>query len=191
MSDDVNEFEIAKSISDLLKRVDSARQQRILRWVAESLDVTLHVRSVLPHEDSTHKALDVSQSAPSESSRLQPIDIKSFVASKTPKSDNQFAAVVAYFYRFVAPDHQETISAETLQDATRLAGRTRLGNPLATLNNAKQQGYLDAAGRGLFRINTVGENLVAMTLPGTGESARSTVTKRSSPKKGANKQRAR
>ena len=35
-----------------------------------------------------------------------------------------------------------------------------------TLNNAKAQGYLDAAERGTFRINTVGENLVAMTFTG-------------------------
>jgi hypothetical protein len=171
--------------------VDAGHQQRILRWVAESLYVSLYVRSAVPHEDSPHKGPDNDQSAPLDSLRVQPLDIKSFVASKTPKSDNQFAAVVAYFHRFVSPDRQEVISADILQDATRLAGRARLGNPLATLNNAKQQGYLDAAGRGMFRVNTVGENLVAMTLPGTGETTRPTATKRSSPKKGAKKQRAR
>ena len=38
-----------------------------------------------------------------------------------------------------------------------------------TLNNAKNQGYLDSAERGAFQINSVGENLVAMTLPGGAE----------------------
>jgi hypothetical protein len=36
------------------------------------------------------------------------------------------------------------------------------------LNNAKNQGYLNPAARGEYAINTVGENLVAMTLPGGG-----------------------
>jgi hypothetical protein len=36
-------------------------------------------------------------------------------------------------------------------------------------NNALNQGYFDRAERGEFKLNAVGENLVAMALPGTGE----------------------
>ena len=81
----------------------------------------------------------------------------------------QFAAVVAYYYRFEAsPDTQlESISAEVLQDAARLVNRHRLSRPRQTLINARAQGYLDQVDRGQYRINSVGENLVAMTLPGT------------------------
>ena len=88
--------------------------------------------------------------------------------AKKPKSDVQFAAVVAYYYRFDASpeNRKETIDARALQDAARLAGRRRPPKPLMTLNNAKNLGYLDAPARGQFQINTVGENLVAMTLPG-------------------------
>jgi hypothetical protein len=95
-------------------------------------------------------------------------DIKSFIATKNPKSDVQYAAVVAYYYRFEAQesDRKESITSEVLQQSTRLAGRKRLEKPIMTLNNAKNLGYLDSAARGEFRINTVGENLVAMTLPG-------------------------
>lgn len=80
----------------------------------------------------------------------------------------QFSAVVAYYYRFVAPPDQrrEMIDSEVLQDAARPAGRTRPPKPHMTLTNAKNQGYLDKIGRGEFKLNTVGENLVAMTLPG-------------------------
>jgi len=39
------------------------------------------------------------------------------------------------------------------------------------LNNAVALGYLDRAGRGEFKLNAVGENLVAMTLPGSGADA--------------------
>ena len=80
----------------------------------------------------------------------------------------QFAAVVAYYYRFEAPSDEslESISPEVLQNAARLANRHRLSRPRQTLLNAKAQGYLDLAERGQYRINSVGENLVAMTLPG-------------------------
>jgi hypothetical protein len=97
--------------------------------------------------------------------------MKTFVATKAPKSDVQFAATVAYYYRFEAPaaSRRETIDGDTLQEAARLAGRSRLGNPRATLSNAKTLGYLDGNAPGEFSINSVGENLVAMTLPGTPE----------------------
>lgn len=106
------------------------------------------------------------QAAPTSSAA--PTDIKQFTASKAPKSDQQFAAVVAYFYRFVASEaeRKDAITAEDLKDAARKVGRKRPHR--VTLNNAKNAGYLDAAERGNFKINTVGENLVAVTLPGNG-----------------------
>jgi len=83
----------------------------------------------------------------------------------------QFATTVAYYYRFEAPaaSRRETIDGDTLQEGARLAGRNRLAKPRNTLNNAKSLGYLDSNAPGEFSINSVGENLVAMTLPGTPE----------------------
>ena len=58
----------------------------------------------------------------------------------------------------------------TLADAIRLvSGWNQPKRPQMTLFNAKNQGYLDAAGDGKFKINSVGENLVTMTLGGGGE----------------------
>ncbi len=99
-----------------------------------------------------------------------PVDIKSFVLQKSPRSDMQFASVVAFWYRFEAPPAQrsDSINGSMLQEAARLAGRRRPPNPGTTLNNAKNHGYLDSAGKGAFALNSVGENLVAMTLGGDG-----------------------
>jgi hypothetical protein len=112
-------------------------------------------------------------------------DIKSFVAAKAPKSDVQFATTVAYYYRFEAPPAQrrEAIDGDALQEAARLAGRARLSNPRQTLNNAKGLGYLDSNVPGEFVVNSVGENLVAMTLPGSGETGNSRPRVRRAPKK--------
>lgn len=117
-------------------------------------------------------------------------DIRSFTAMKAPKSDQQFAAVVAYFYQFEAKpnDRKEFIDADTMKEAARLAGRPQVQRWNMTLTNAKNAGYLDGAGSGQFKLSSVGENLVAITLP---DNERPTRPKRSStsrkPKKGASK----
>lgn len=98
--------------------------------------------------------------------------MKSFIAEKGPRSDNQFAAAVAYYWRFEAPEgsRKNRITAADLQDACRLAQRSRLGRPRQTLVNAAGMGYLDRVAQGEYSLNTVGENLVAVTLPGGGAS---------------------
>jgi hypothetical protein len=53
--------------------------------------------------------------------------------------------------------------------------------PAQTLINAHGAGLLDTAERGAYAINSVGENLVAMTLPG--EAADSSGKKRGTKKK--------
>lgn len=165
MSGEDNDFDVAKKISDLLKGTGKDRQQKILRWVAENFDVSL-----APATLDSRSGPAMSDTTPSGAPSSQPgraPDIKSFVDSKNPKSDNQFAAVVAYYYAFEAPVDQrlDSISADTLREAARLAQRKRLATPLVTLNHAKNRGYLDIAERGQYRINSVGENLVAMALP--------------------------
>lgn len=188
MTGTASDFDVAKSVTELLEKLDRGRQELVLRWVRESL-----------HLDPTPSArqADQAQAAPAPSSGAGPnpgpgtpagasqVDIKAFTEEKQPKSDMQFSAVVAYYYRFIAPVDQrrEVIDAEVLQDAARLSGRPRPPKPYMTLNNAKNQGYLDKSGRGEFKLNTVGENLVAMTLPGDLAATRQTSRSRSPSKK--------
>src|SRR6266851_2201197 len=188
---EIEDFDTAKAVFEKLKDVPAERRKRILTWVAEGLGVVLPAAPALvappmvtPHAPSTPVA------PPGHSPQTPPTDIKTFVATKAPKSDVQFAATVAYYYRFEAPaaSRRETIDGDTLQEAARLAGRNRLANPRTTLNNAKNLGYLDGNSPGEFSINSVGENLVAMTLPGTpeggGKAKRTKRTKRAKKKNG-------
>jgi hypothetical protein len=113
-------------------------------------------------------------------------DIKTFIAAKRPRKDVQFAATVAYYYRFEAPqaERKDEINKDDLQEATRKAGRERFGNPLQTLNNAHTLGLLDrGSDKGTFTINSVGENLVAMTLPGDGTTGSKPQGRKRAPKK--------
>jgi hypothetical protein len=159
-------FDAAKAIVETLQGLDKTHQERAIRFATESLGLSPSAEAQAPVMTGHSEALP--PPSPLDAKR-HASDIKQFTTAKAPKSDQQFAAVVAYFYRFEAPESQrrESIGAEDLTEAARLAGRSRPSKPLQTLNNAKQSGYLDSIERGRFQISTVGENLVAVTLPGT------------------------
>ncbi len=153
-----DDLDAVRAIAAALEGFDAPSQERILRWARERVGLG----SVGPPTPPAPGAPAQTQGAP-----LVAKDIKSFVDAKGPKTDNQFAAVVAYYYRFEAPpaEQKTSITATDLQDATRKAGRARLKKPIDTLHNAHKKGLLDKAGTGAFSVNTVGENLVAMILP--------------------------
>ncbi len=179
----LDDLEAVRTIATTLQVFSSDDQERIIRWVREKLGLSKIPAGANPLGTPT-QAEDKQFGASA--------NIKSFVQQKTPKSDNEFAAVVAYFHRFVAAEKErkEEISSGDLQDATRKAEYKRLKRPSDTLNNAFKSGLLDkGSGRGLFKINTVGENLVAMALPVGG--TKGTIHKVSLPRKIAGKRRLR
>ena len=192
MSAEENDFDVAKKVADLLNPIGKERQQKILRWVAENFEVAIAAAPAAAAPDQPAGSQGRGQITPTP----RATNIKSFVDAKNPKSDNQFAAVVAYYYAFEAPpdERRETITADLLRDAARLAQRKRLGTPSMTLAHAKSRGYLDAADRGQYRINSVGENLVAMALPSSAAVAEAThksgAGRRSSKKKATSPKRA-
>jgi len=166
-----DDLEAVRAVATALGGFSPEEQERIIRWAREKLGLAPTPR-ITSETSAPHPSTMASPPQTSEPN-AQPIapgarDLKTFVTTKRPKSDVQFAATVAYFYRFEAPPEQRRneIDKATLQDACRLAGRERLQNPLNTLNNAKNLGLLDSGSEaGKFAVNTVGENLVAMTLP--------------------------
>ena len=163
-----NEFDAAKMIVEALQGLDKQLQARALRFASESLGLQ-PFSPTLSIGTAAQQSISLA-TGPSNIPLSKSMDIRQFVEAKVPKSDQQFAAVVAYYYHFEAPDveRKEFINAKLLQEATRLAGRSRLRNPIKTLHNAKNSGYLDSSGGGNFKISTVGENLVAIALPGKG-----------------------
>lgn len=159
-----DEFEALRTISQTLEPFSTDDQARILRWMSEKLGISPAAHTLL----TTTPPITPPPAAPGGR-----VDIKSFVAAKQPKNDTQFAAVVAYYYRFEAAEQKEAISKDDLLAACRLVGRDRPPAPGQTLRNAMNAGLLDSAERGTFAINSVGENLVAVTLPGDGSASSS------------------
>jgi len=188
MSQQKDDLEAVRKVTDALEGFDSNDQERIIRWAREKIG--LSVAAVSPQ-------MPPSFSAPAPGTAPQPAtphlpattakDLKTFVAEKNPKNDVQFAATVAYYHRFEAPEklRKAEINADNLQEACRLVGRERFKSPYQTLRNAHTLGLLDKGDlSGTFTVNSVGENLVAVTLPGDGSGTTRTKKKNKAKKKG-------
>ncbi len=185
-----DDLDAVRAVVDAIKDFKSDEQQRIFRWVAEKLGLPQPFAAVV-HAQPPPVGMPPGVTPPAPLN-MPPTpagtttDIKTFITAKRPNKDVQFAAAVAYYYRFEAPpaERKDAINKEDLQEATRKAGRERFGNPLVTLNNAHTLGLLDRGSeKGTFTINSVGENLVAMTLPDTGTKKSKTQGKKRAAKK--------
>jgi hypothetical protein len=159
-----DEFDTTRIIVEALTPFDAKSQELIIRWAREKLGLQPAQSPIAPPAGPA----PLIPPRDSVGAGGRPPDIKAFVETKKPQSDNQFAAVVAYYYQFEAPENErkQAITKEDLQDATRKVGRDRINLPGQTLINAHGRGYFDKAERGTYKLTTVGENLVAMALPG-------------------------
>lgn len=167
MTKPTDKFEATRIVTETIQEFDPKDQAMIFRWAAETLGLpepfagpsTVAERPVSASPQAASSVLPTGGAAP---------DIQSFVKTKNPRSDVQFAATVAYYYQFVAPESERktSISESDLVDACRKVGRERPQKPYFTLNNAFHAGLLDRPEKGSFSLNAVGENLVALTLPG-------------------------
>jgi len=190
-----DDLEAVRAVVEALTDFKPDEQQRIFRWAAEKLGMPTPFGPAAHHLPPAAPAPHAPVGAPPPL-HLPPsgTDIKSFIAAKKPRSDVQFAATMAYYYRFEAPEaeRKDSVNKDDLQEAARKANRDRFANPLKTLQNAHQLGLLDkGTEKATFTINSVGENLVAMTLPGDGSSSvKPKKPKKKSAKKAAAKKTA-
>ena len=200
MSPNHDDLDALRVVVDAVKDFDHEDQKRIFRWAGEKLGLppvfeNTEIGQMTPAQGTPARTPE--QPAVHPSTPATSKDIKSFIVEKNPPNDVQLATTVAYYYQFEAPESErkDSINGQDLQEACRLAGKARFQSPGNTLSNAHKLGLLDKAGeRGYYAVNTVGENLVAMTLPGDGNSGGSprrpkkkAATKKAPKKKSARK----
>lgn len=77
------------------------------------------------------------------------------------------ACIVAYYLQNIVPaeERKESIAAEDVDKYFRQASYPLPKAKRQLLINAKSSGYFDSAGRGAYKLNAVGYNLVAHSLP--------------------------
>jgi hypothetical protein len=95
------------------------------------------------------------------------IDIKTLKNEKLPGSAIEMACIVGYYLQNVAPtDEKKTaIKSEDIDKYFRQAGYPLPKVKGQLLVDAKSSGYFDSAGVGAYKLNAVGYNLVAHSLP--------------------------
>jgi hypothetical protein len=159
------ELQAIQDVIEALESLDPDARTRVLAYVFQRLDLSLpNVTNRAPPI-----AAPISPSAggetPTPGSTIT--DIRTLKAAKQPKSDNQMAALVAYYLRELAPtaDRKQAISHEDIEKYFKQAGYPLPKRIIMTLNNAKSAGYFDSAGSGLFNLNPVGHNLVVHGMP--------------------------
>ncbi len=163
MSQKPDDFEALKTICNALEPFNEIDRERIIRWASERLGIKISGVSYGQQSQQQHPVQTIPVVHPTGSK-----DIRSFLQEKNPTSANQLVAAVAYYYKFEAPDSHKksSINAEDVVDACRKAGRERPKFPNEIMANAKNYGLVDKVGPGLYEINAVGENLVAVSMPG-------------------------
>ncbi len=188
MTTKVDDLEAVRILADTLQPFTSDDRERIIRWAREKLGMTGSVVPAVPQRIDV--GADSARDAAAAGSQGI-VDIKKFVNDRAPRSDVHFAATVAYYHQFKAPENQrkDSITKEDLVEACRQVDRKRPKVPAQVLVNAYHDGLFDRGGKGHYKLNSVGENLVAMALPGESEAAKSTRRPKASGRKGIGKKK--
>ena len=118
-------------------------------------------------------------SPPAGSGAGATIHIKEFKEQKRPRSANEMAAVVAYYLANVVPPEKrkDTINQKDVETHFKIGSFPLPQQVRVTLPNAKNAGYFDLVGDGEYKLNAVGHNLVAHSMP-RGASKSATAVKR-------------
>lgn len=95
----LDDLEAVRQITTILDPFDSDDRERILRWAREKLGMPRPPESTVQIPKVASPPQEVGATVRSSE---QATDIKSFVQQKAPKNDRHLAAVVAYYFHFVA-----------------------------------------------------------------------------------------
>lgn len=165
------ELEAIRTVIGALGPLDEQEKSRVIEYVLKRFQMAA-VRA---------PSQAVSQGSPGASVTRPVADIRSLKEEKQPRSANEMAALVAYYLSELAPDGErsDTVNANAIRRYFKMAAFRLPREPQQTLPNAAAAGYLDNAGRGEYRLNPVGYNLIVHGLPrGGGKSARGVAASR-------------
>jgi hypothetical protein len=168
------ELAAIQTVLNTLTALEEDSRQRVIEYVFRRLSLTLPssqsgsaagAPAGGPGEE-THKRGETTptdQSAPVR-------DIRSLKTAKQPRSAIEMAVLVAYYLAELAPmaDRKTEIGTDDITKYFKQADFPLPGRTRKTLFDAKAAGYLDSSAQGSYKLNPVGHNLVAHSLPASG-----------------------
>lgn len=158
------EIQAISAVLSALTPLSPKARESVLEYVTKRLEIS---PTTLPAQPITPPATSAHGPAPSDAPLPQVAHIEQLREEKKPRSANEMAALVAYYVSHLAPpgERKETVNTKDIERYFKIA-KFRLPKTIrVTLQNAKNAGYLDAAGEGEYKLNPVGYNLVVHSMP--------------------------
>lgn len=184
MSESVDqEIQAIKAVLAALSALSEKARVSVLEYVVKRLDVTL----TREPQSSPHRIGSTPRASVTPASELPTAapHIKQFKEEKRPRSANEMAALVGYYLANVLPvgQRKNTINQKDIETYFKIAGFPLPQQVRVTLPNAKAAGYFDLAGDGEYKLNAVGHNLVAHSMPrGRSSESKGAARRRKAPR---------
>jgi hypothetical protein len=161
------EIQALETVLSALAPLDEGTRGRVLSYVQQRFGVATAEQPAAGRSPGARP-----ESAPSEepAGREEVSDIRTLKDRKQPKSAVEMAVLVAYYLSEVAkPDERKsTIGTADITKYFKQGDYPLPSQPRVILHRAKNAGYLDPSDRAQYKLNPVGHNLVAHSLPRSG-----------------------
>ncbi len=174
------ELDAIEKVTNALEPLDQKSRDLVIEFVFRKLGIQASGTGspAPPH---------IPQVPPTPATIQQPQvqDIRTFKKQKNPRNNLEMAALVAFYLQHLAPqdEKQATIGKREIEQYFNQANFPLPGRSNQTLIDAKKAGYLDFVKRGRYKLNPVGHNLIAHSLPAGSERPSSTRPPRSKRRK--------
>lgn len=178
MADDKKDmlgFRAVRAIAEALEQLDEEARNRVLTSALALVGMKMPLAAPQPPVASATTAKqdgsgpDTGTSADVSPPQEKPkqLDIRTLKEQKHPKTDIEMAVLMAYYLEHEAPQSERkgAVTGDDIKEYFKQADHPSPKDAGQTLINAKNAGYLNSTGRGLFSLNPVGYNLIAHNLP--------------------------
>lgn len=185
------EIEAIKAVLSALEPLDGAARASVLDYVVKRLAIEVSAGASPAAVDGGIAQGFEAPSTNLEAQGAGPVHIETLKKEKSPRSANEMAAVVAYYLSHVAPPdkRKKTVNTQDIETYFKIAKFPLPRQPRVTLQNARNAGYFDSVGDGEYRLNPVGYNLVAHSMPRGAQRTTAGRKKKTARKSGEQKKR--
>jgi len=182
------EIEAIETVISALGPLEPKARDSVIEYVLKRLDIKTpeSFSNTPPGSGQTPPATPPSPPVPPGAG--SELHIKTFKEEKKPISDVEMVTLVGYYLAYLLPESErkEKFGVKDVDTYLKIAEYKLPAQIRFTLSNAKNAGYLEHVGNGEYRLNPVGYNLIAHSLPKSGQQRSSTPPKkRKAPKKKA------
>lgn len=153
-------------IVEALKTLEEAEKITVIKAACEHLKIPV-VKTTQKGQDGAEDMAAAATTETTQGSKEKITDIRTLKETKNPRNDIEMICVMGYYLEKYAPEG-EAKAAFQPEDIKKYFDQAGFPLPKVAnqaLINTKKAGYLDSAGRGKYKLNPVGYNLVAHTLP--------------------------